>query len=201
MRFTILDQVQRTDLLTPLQQDRYEKILSTTVDLIRKNGYDAGTIRDVAQAAQVGNGTIYRYFGSRDGLVYVATASWSIELGYDQRSQAREGTTRQKIVASVTSGARAMIAEPNMAKAWASVRQSTDPDLVKRLTVSDEYQAVNGFSFPDPNDPLLADLNTIMEAQTVHGLWKWARGIIDDDTFVNDLVRSVNLVFDAHGQE
>lgn len=201
MRLRVLDQVQRTDLLTPLQRERYERIVATAVELIKEHGYDASNIRDVAQAAQVGNGTIYRYFGSRDSLVYVATASWSIELGYTQRSLPREGTTRQRIVASVTDGARAMLAEPNMAKAWASVRQSTDPELVKRLMVSNEYQAVNGFSFSDPDDPMLRDLNTIMEAQTVHGLWKWARGIIDGDTFVSDLVRSINIVFDAHGQE
>lgn len=195
----MLDQVQRTDLLTPLQKDRYEKIVSSTLELLNELGYEATTIREVAHAAQVGNGTIYRYFGSRDGLVYVATATWSIELGYAQRTRDRGGLSlRQRVLASVRDGAQAMLAEPNMAKAWAAVRQSTDPELVKRLTVSDEYQAVNGFTFANPDDPLVADLDLVMEAQTVHGLWKWARGIIDDETFTAELLRSVDIVFDAH---
>ncbi|WP_167050584.1 TetR/AcrR family transcriptional regulator [Salinibacterium sp. ZJ77] len=182
-----------------MQRDRYEKILTATLDLIRGQGYEATTIRDVAQAAQVGNGTIYRYFGSRDGLVYVATATWSIELGYTQRSQARDGLSmREKIVASVNAGARAMLAEPNMASAWAAVRQSTDPELVQRLKSSGEYRAVNSFSFADPDDPLREDLDIVMESQTVHGLWKWARGIIDEETFCAELLRTVHLVFDAH---
>lgn len=202
MKFPILEQVQRIDFFTPLQRERYEKIVASTQDLLHDRGYEATTIREVSQAAQVGNGTIYRYFRSRDALIYVATAVWSIELGYQQRSKERGGLSlRERILASVGDGADAMLADANMVRAWVAVRQSTDPELVEIMSQSNEYRAVNAFSFPDPDDPLQRDLNVVMEAQTVHGLWKWARGIIDAETFRADLLRSVHLVFDAHGQE
>lgn len=44
-------------------------ILNTAIALLAEVGYDRLTITQIADAAEVGRGTIYHYFGDKDGLV------------------------------------------------------------------------------------------------------------------------------------
>ena len=45
------------------------RILSAAIDLLADEGYDNLTITAIADAADVGRGTVYRYFGDLDELV------------------------------------------------------------------------------------------------------------------------------------
>lgn len=49
--------------------DKREAILAATLTLIVENGLESTPMARVAETAQVGMGTIYHYFGSKDDLV------------------------------------------------------------------------------------------------------------------------------------
>ncbi len=47
-----------------------EKIISTAVDLIIKNGLKSASMREIAQNAGIGEATIYNYFPSKNAIVF-----------------------------------------------------------------------------------------------------------------------------------
>lgn len=53
------------------QESKYEKIIKASHVLFADRGFDATTIPMIAEKANVGAGTIYRYFDSKEALVNV----------------------------------------------------------------------------------------------------------------------------------
>ena len=63
--------------------DNKQKIIDTTIELIRRHGADAVTVRSVCEAADLSIGTFYHYFANKDDLLmyFVREASFdSFEL-------------------------------------------------------------------------------------------------------------------------
>lgn len=58
--------------------DNKQKIIDTTIDLVRKHGADAVTVRSVCEAADLSIGTFYHYFENKDDLLmyFVREASF-----------------------------------------------------------------------------------------------------------------------------
>lgn len=56
------------------------KILSTGIDLFSRHGLDHVTIDQVAEAADVGKGTIYNYFSTKEDIVVAFMANLEAEL-------------------------------------------------------------------------------------------------------------------------
>ncbi len=46
-----------------------EKIMTTGIDLFSKHGIDAVTIDEIADAADIGKGTVYNYFSTKEDIV------------------------------------------------------------------------------------------------------------------------------------
>ncbi|MCK8827524.1 TetR/AcrR family transcriptional regulator [Natroniella acetigena] len=64
-----------------------ERIIAAAIEKFSKKGANSTTIQEVATAAGVGKGTIYRYFENKEGLI-----SSLIEFGIDKVSKAiKEG--------------------------------------------------------------------------------------------------------------
>ncbi|MFN2745146.1 MULTISPECIES: TetR/AcrR family transcriptional regulator [Bacillus] len=53
------------------QKSKYQRIIEAALVLFADRGFDAATIPMIAERANVGAGTIYRYFDSKEGLVNV----------------------------------------------------------------------------------------------------------------------------------
>ena len=49
--------------------ERYEGILKAAGDVIARRGFHQASIREIARAAGVGDGTIYLYFKNKDDLL------------------------------------------------------------------------------------------------------------------------------------
>ena len=63
--------------------DNKQKIIDTTIELVRRHGADAVTVRSVCEAAELSIGTFYHYFANKDDLLmyFVREASFdSFEL-------------------------------------------------------------------------------------------------------------------------
>src|SRR5919202_1473547 len=70
----------RRTTLTPKQSARRRRVIQAAMTLASKGGYDAVQMRDVAAAANVALGTLYRYFPSKDQLLVAALGEWAGEL-------------------------------------------------------------------------------------------------------------------------
>jgi AcrR family transcriptional regulator len=68
------------DVLTPVQRQRRQRILSAAVGLATEGGYDAVQMREVALRADVALGTLYRYFASKEHLLVSALAEQVADL-------------------------------------------------------------------------------------------------------------------------
>ncbi len=64
--------------MNSLQQIKFESVLNSIKDIMLIKGLDTLTISDIAKEIQIGEATIYRYFGSRLNLViHVGISLWS----------------------------------------------------------------------------------------------------------------------------
>src|SRR3954452_22162933 len=77
-------------LPTPRQRMRQEAVLTATLELLHEFGFDGAKIQDIAGRSGVALATIYRYFGSRDCLIYEATLRWTSQIVMNARDLAIE---------------------------------------------------------------------------------------------------------------
>jgi AcrR family transcriptional regulator len=59
----------RTELKAPKSEETRGKILNSALALFRERGFEAATMRDIAEAAKVATGAAYYYFPSKDAIV------------------------------------------------------------------------------------------------------------------------------------
>ena len=62
------------------QAERRRRVLAATFELAADGGFDAVQMRDVAAAADVALGTVYRYFSSKERLLLEAMAEQQSDL-------------------------------------------------------------------------------------------------------------------------
>jgi AcrR family transcriptional regulator len=56
--------------------ERTDEIIAVVLEILEKDGYDAVQVRAVAKAARISLATLYKLFGTRDGLVVSAIEHW-----------------------------------------------------------------------------------------------------------------------------
>ncbi|WP_321573711.1 helix-turn-helix domain-containing protein [Nocardioides sp. Kera G14] len=87
----------------PLRADAQrnrDKIIEAGRTLIREKGIDATSMDEIAKAAGVGAGTLYRHFKTKDELYEAATARWAETVnGAADAALAIEGTDRDRLIA------------------------------------------------------------------------------------------------------
>ncbi|MEO0432714.1 MAG: TetR/AcrR family transcriptional regulator [Cyanobacteria bacterium J06656_5] len=82
--------MQLAKTLTSSQDDTQEKILEAAQRLFARRGYGGTTTRDLAQAAGVAEGTLFRHFENKKAiLIEVATRGW-VELLTDLLTELSE---------------------------------------------------------------------------------------------------------------
>ncbi len=93
-----------------------EKMLTAAVQLFGGQNYHEVRMEDVAAAADVGKGTLYRYFHDKDDL-YFALLARSARQMQERLAQAiaLNGTIRQKLVAFIASGFEFFDSQPQLA--------------------------------------------------------------------------------------
>ena len=80
-------------------------MLDATLRLAAEGGFDAVQMRDVASAADVALGTVYRYFTSKERLLLEAMAEQQSDLrGYVERHPPLDATAAARV--SAVLGAR-----------------------------------------------------------------------------------------------
>lgn len=185
---------------TARQRERYISIVHATIEHLRTNGIDDSKMQQISQSSGAPLATIYRYFKSRDALLYVATTSWlnTVLAGFRAHESARRLET--DLIAAVRASAHELIGEPLLLKAWARSNLSADPE-VARLVKAQARPEIAMPMFPlerFTDQTLLNDLMRVMEHVWFSGVIRWAHGQKEYDTVWQDVERSMLMVLNAH---
>ncbi|TQN30340.1 TetR family transcriptional regulator [Haloactinospora alba] len=123
--------------MTPKRVDRSarrEQILAAAVRVFARKGFAATRIDDVAREADIGKGSVYLYFDSRDALLSAAFEAFA-ERSRNVLQQAREGTgpPLERLGSLVRSVLEALADEPELARIlldlWSSGREESQLPL------------------------------------------------------------------------
>jgi len=141
--FAVATPVGETDTaptaLARSQAARRRRVLDATLELAAGGGFDAVQMRDVAAAADVALGTLYRYFSSKERLLLEAMVEQQEDLRRHLEAHPAPGATAVERVVNVLNRANASLRRyPDvtaaMVRAFGASRPD-DADIVRRVGV------------------------------------------------------------------
>lgn len=186
-------------LRTARQRSRYQAIIRVTLDLLRKRGFERTNIQSISSKSGVALATIYRYFKSRDKLIYVATGYWLDQIALQSIPCKSDRGIGNNLTKFIRTSAKELINEPRLLEALARANLSADPEVVKLVRHRrPPYWLV---MLPNENlrDPLLRnDLDRMIDHVWFSGLTRWAFGQKDYDAVFADIERVAHLVLNAY---
>jgi AcrR family transcriptional regulator len=143
-----------TPALTKSQAARRKRVVEAAFSLGAAGGYDAVQMRDVAVAADVALGTIYRYFASKDHLLAEVQVEWVRDLGRRVHARPpRGGLVADRVIDVLRRATRAMEAEPKLASALVTALASTDPAAARcQQEIGQVMAETMATAFPDDFD-------------------------------------------------
>ncbi len=120
------------------QAARRRRVLDATLRLASEGGFDAVQMRDVAAAADVALGTVYRYFASKERLLLEAMAEQQDDLRrYLETHPPKEITAVARVCAVLRRANRSLREHPDVTAAMVSSigsAQTENADIVRRVT-------------------------------------------------------------------
>jgi AcrR family transcriptional regulator len=183
---------------TAAQRARRARILSATLALASRGGYEAVQMREVAERSEVALGTLYRYFPSKVHLLVSAMAS-EVEL-LSARLQKRQppGETRAERVSFVLErSTRSLQREPLLTEAMVRAMMAADAtvaaevDAVRQGMSDLIVLAIRGDDGPQEHDvELAAILQDVWFARQI----AWLGGRIDAADVWRDIHLAIMLV-------
>ncbi|MFB8088055.1 TetR family transcriptional regulator [Streptomyces sp. NPDC055992] len=142
--------------LTERQEARRLRILRATAELAGRGGFEAVQMREVAEAAEVALGTLYRYFPSKVHLLVATMRDRLQHLRTALRKRPPAGDdAAARVTETLMRALRAMRREPQLADAmvraltFADRGASAEVDAVSRLTTAIILDAM-GTCHPTP---------------------------------------------------
>ena len=120
------------------QAERRRRVLAATFELAADGGFDAVQMRDVAAAADVALGTVYRYFSSKERLLLEAMAEQQADLrAYIETHPVEEATATERVMTVLRRANRSLRRYPDVTAAMVRAFGSAQPengDIVRRVT-------------------------------------------------------------------
>lgn len=184
---------------TPKQRRRYLQVVNATLELIEAVGTAAVTMEAISSRSDVALATIYRYFQSRDKLIFVATDAWLRKVVRTVRAEQHEENPLQLMVGAMKAGDAAFQTRPRILEAWVTAKLSRDPHTQALARQNTFYADVNRETFGRLDNPeLVEDLSMIMECVWFASLVSW---VIEEGEYhevTSRMERAVRLAFRAH---
>jgi AcrR family transcriptional regulator len=153
------------DAGTASQRLRRQRILSATVDLAARGGYDGVQMREVAEQADVALGTLYRYFPSKVHLLVSATTEQIVEMRDRLRQRPPAATDPVDRVIEVLDGStRYLMRNRKLASALLRALMSGDDtvgvevEAVSRAMTSTIIWALRGDAEPTEQETAVASV-------------------------------------------
>jgi AcrR family transcriptional regulator len=178
-------------------RERRQRIIDAAERLMFDVDYDKIQVKDVADAAGVALGTLYRYFNSKDHLFACALQSWSRSFGA-RLSRSPTGTPAERVKATYGLAVRAFERQPRVYNVLIQVQTSPDPHAT---AVFGEFGAAMGAVFVDAlaTSRLSArkreDVTAVMGAVLNENLRTWTQGRQSIESVHLAIDRAVDLIF------
>ena len=127
----------------PRRTDTRQALLDAALQVFLRHGFARATTREIAQAAGVAEGTIYRHFADKYALFHAVFLSLTVEVVAElQRfsERAGQGTVRDNLASlfALVGGIQEKLSSL-MASMWA------DPELAKNVSSAREGVGPRGF--------------------------------------------------------
>lgn len=151
----------------PMRADarrNYDKILATARIVFAESGAD-GSLDEIARRAEVGPGTLYRHFPTREALVDALMSDWASRVEADARSAAEAGAPAHDTLV-----------------AWFG-------DLVGHITLHRGAAAKICAAMDDPTSPIHGKCRVMGEANRVVLDSLAERGELRDDVDPHEIMR------------
>jgi AcrR family transcriptional regulator len=165
--------------LTPRAEQTRAAIIEAALELFRESGYDASTMRAIAQRAGVSTGNAYYYFGSKDELIQ----EFYLRNHAEHERACREVLDRERPLAARLRGTLRALVDvlgPYHAFAAAFYKTAADPrsplSPLSRESGPARVAAVN--LFREVVDGSAARIDRELRAELPELLWLYSLGIV-----------------------
>ena len=135
------------------QLARRQRIVEAALRALESQEYEQIQIRDVAQAAEVALGTLYRYFSSKEHLYAAVLQEWAA-FGRASRARAATLTPEERLRKRINGVIRAFERQPQIFKVYVLLQTSVDPKakaLLAEFAASAKASLVDEFDSADPS--------------------------------------------------
>jgi TetR/AcrR family transcriptional regulator, cholesterol catabolism regulator len=182
------------------QAERRRRVLAATFELAADGGFDAVQMRDVAAAADVALGTVYRYFSSKERLLLEAMAEQQSDLrAYIETHPLAEATAADRVMSVLRRSNRTLRRYPDvtaaMVRAFGSA-QAENADIVQRVTelmTAIITRAVQGAERHAPTDREVRVARILMQVW-LSSLNGWVCGVDGPERVDEDLDAAARLL-------
>lgn len=182
--------------LTPKQEERRRRVIKAARRLATDGGYDAVQMREVAAAADVALGTIYRYFSSKDALLAAAMAEWTAELEeLIARTPPAGGTPADRLVEVLRRACDSMEAQPKLSAALVRALASADDGVAAgSRDVNARVAAISAQILDDLDPNTRADVLAVLGHVWYSALVGWVNGRTRIEDVGDELERAARLL-------
>ena len=183
---------------TAAQRARRARIISATLALASRGGYEAVQMREVAERSEVALGTLYRYFPSKVHLLVSAMASEVDQLSQRLQKRQAPGRTRAERVSFVLErSTRSLQRDPLLTEAMVRAMMAADASVAAEVAAVRQgmsdliVQAIRGNDGEQEHDvELAAILQDVWFARQI----AWLGGRIDAADVWRDIHQAIELV-------
>ena len=179
------------------QAARRRRVLDATLELAAAGGFDAVQMRDVAAAADVALGTLYRYFSSKERLLLEAMVEQQEDLLHHLEAHPAPGATAVERVVNVLNRANASLRRfPDvtaaMVRAFGASRPE-DSDIVTRVGVIMTAIITGAIGSGTDRDRRIA---RVLQQVWLSSLVGWVGGVDPARRVDEDLEAAAHLLLD-----
>ncbi len=164
--------------LSDAQRQRRQRIVDTGLALLRSNAYHQIQMKDVAAAADVALGTVYRYFHSKDHLFAEVLAAWGRQLRTNvERRPLRGETNAERLTDVLHRSMRGFQCRPQLARVVMELEASSDP-FTREIFACNNQENVNLWSeaIQDLGEPVTREVVQAASAVFDLQMRRWAVG-------------------------
>jgi AcrR family transcriptional regulator len=185
------------------QAARRRRVLDATLELAAAGGFDAVQMRDVAAAADVALGTVYRYFASKERLLLEAMAEQQADLRkYLDVHPPGEPTPAARVVSVLRGANRSLREFPDVTAAMVrsfGTAQIENADIVRRVTEIMTGIITSAIHAPERRAATAGEVRVarILMQVWLSSLNGWVCGVDGPDRVDEDLAAAADLLLGA----
>jgi AcrR family transcriptional regulator len=190
------------ETLNASQAARRQRIVRAGLELLEGGSYDKIQMRDVAEAAGVALGTVYRYFTSKEHLFAAVLMEWAEPFATRVRRAPGQGSDdAARLTAALHRAIAAFAVRPQFFQLITVLDVASEPmvaDLYRRFT--DNTQGVLAETLHDVPDEDVDAVVGLAGAVLDSNLRAWSLGRLSEAEAKARVARAVELVFSGPPQ-